>query len=67
MSAWLIVLIFVAVVAIVFGIVYLLFPFLIKRGVDLFGIISTAKKVLDTSDTVVDAVGELMPNVGAFD
>lgn len=67
MSAWLIVLIFVAVVAVVFGIVYLLFPFLIKRGVDLFGIISTAKKVLETSDTVVDAVGELMPNVGAFD
>ena len=67
MSVWLIVLIFVAVVAVVFGIVYLLFPFLIKRGVDLFGIISTAKKVLDTSDTVVDAVGELMPNVGAFD
>lgn len=67
MSAWLIVLIFVAVVAVVFGIIYLLFPFLIKRGVDLFGIISTAKKVLDTSDTVVDAVGELMPNVGAFD
>lgn len=67
MSAWLIFLIFVAVVAIVFGIIYLLFPFLIKRGVDLFGIISTAKKVLDTSDTVVDAVGELMPNVGAFD
>lgn len=67
MSAWLIVLIFVAVVAVVFGIIYLLFPFLIKRGVDLFGIISTAKKILDTSDTVVDAVGELMPNVGAFD
>lgn len=67
MSAWLIVLMFVAVVAVVFGIIYLLFPFLIKRGVDLFGIISTAKKVLDTSDTVVDAVGELMPNVGAFD
>ena len=67
MSAWLIVLIFVSVVAVVFGIIYLLFPFLIKRGVDLFGIISTAKKVLDTSDTVVDAVGELMPNVGAFD
>lgn len=67
MSAWLIVLIFVAVVAVVFGIIYLLFPFLIKRGVDLFGIISTAKKVLDTSDTVVDAVGELMPDVGAFD
>lgn len=67
MNAWLIVLIFVAVVAVVFGIVYLLFPFLIKRGVDLFGIISTAKKILDTSDTVVDAVGELMPNVGAFD
>lgn len=67
MSAWLIVLIFVAVVAVVFGIIYLLFPFLIKRGVDLFGIISTAKKVLDTSDTVMDAVGELMPNVGAFD
>lgn len=67
MSAWLIVLIFVAVVAVVFGIIYLLFPFLIKRGVDLFGIISTAKKVLETSDTVVDAVGELMPNVGAFD
>lgn len=67
MSAWLIVLIFVAVVAVVFGIIYLLFPFLIKRGVDLFGIISTAKKVLDTSDAVVDAVGELMPNVGAFD
>ena len=67
MSAWLIVLIFVAVVVVVFGIIYLLFPFLIKRGVDLFGIISTAKKVLDTSDTVVDAVGELMPNVGAFD
>ena len=67
MSAWLIVLIFVSVVAVVFGIIYLLFPFLIKRGVDLSGIISTAKKVLDTSDTVVDAVGELMPNVGAFD
>lgn len=67
MNAWLIVLIFVAVVAVVFGIIYLLFPFLIKRGVDLFGIISTAKKILDTSDTVVDAVGELMPNVGAFD
>lgn len=67
MNAWLIVLIFVAVVAVVFGIIYLLFPFLIKRGVDLFGIISTSKKVLDTSDTVVDAVGELMPNVGAFD
>lgn len=67
MSAWLIILIFVAVVAVVFGIIYLLFPFLIKRGVDLFGIISTAKKVLETSDTVVDAVGELMPNVGAFD
>lgn len=67
MSAWLIVLIFVAVVAVVFGIIYLLFPFLIKRGVDLFGIISTAKKVLDTSDTVVDAVGGLMPNIGAFD
>lgn len=67
MSAWLIILIFVVVVAAVFGIIYLLFPFLIKRGVDLFGIISTAKKVLDTSDTVVDAVGELMPNVGAFD
>lgn len=67
MSAWLIVLMFVVVVAVVFGVIYLLFPFLIKRGVDLFGIISTAKKVLDTSDTVVDAVGELMPNVGAFD
>ena len=67
MSAWLIVLIFVAGVAVVFGIIYLLFPFLIKRGVDLFGIISTAKKVLDTSDTVGDAVGEVMPNVGAFD
>lgn len=67
MNAWLIILIFVAVVAVVFGIIYLLFPFLIKRGVDLFGIISTAKKILDTSDTVVDAAGELMPNVGAFD
>lgn len=67
MNTWLVILIIVAVVAVVFGIIYLLFPFLIKRGVDLFGIISTAKKVLDTSDTVVDAVGELMPNVGAFD
>lgn len=67
MSAWLVIQIIVAVVAVVFGIIYALFPYLIKKGVNVCGIISIAEKILKMSDTVVDTASEIQPNVAAFD
>ena len=66
MNTWQIILIIAAIVAVVFGIIYGLFPFLIKKGVNVCGIITAAKKVLKMSDAVVDTAIEMLPNVGAF-
>lgn len=62
MNPIILLLIVAAVVAVVFCGIYILIPFLIRKGVDVSGLLSKADLAVDTLNTVCDTVQQLAPN-----
>ena len=58
-----IVLVVVAVVAVVFVGLIVLIPYLVKKGINVSGVLTGTTTVLDTADHVVDTLQEFFPEV----
>ena len=63
MDNMVIVLVVVAVVAVVFVGLIVLIPYLIKKGINVSGVLTGTTTVLDTADHVVDTLQEFFPEV----
>ena len=63
MDNMVIVLVVVAVVAVVFVGLIVLIPYLVKKGINVSGILTGTTTVLDTADHVVDTLQEFFPEV----
>lgn len=61
-----VIIIVVAAVVVVFGGMAIVIPRLVKKGIDVSGLLNGTATVLDTADVVVDTVAEFFPEVGAF-
>ena len=61
-----ILLVVLAAVLAVFGGLAVVIPRLVKKGIDLSGVLAGTGTVLDTADTVVDTQQEFFPDVPAF-
>lgn len=63
MDNMVIVLVVVAVVAVVFVGLIVLIPYLVKKGINISGVLTGTTTVLDTADHVVDTLQEFFPEV----
>ena len=63
MDNMVIVLVVVAVVAVVFVGLIVLIPYLVKKGINVSGVLTGTTTVLDTADHVVDTLKEFFPEV----
>ena len=63
MDNMVIVLVVVAVVAVVFVGLIVLIPYLVKKGINVSGVLTGTTTVLDTADHVVDTLQEFFPEV----
>ena len=61
MDNMVIVLVVVAVVAVVFVGLIVLIPYLVKKGINISGVLTGTTTVLDTADHVVDTLQEFSP------
>ena len=61
-----ILLVVLAAVLAVFGGLAVVIPRLVKKGIDLSGVLAGTGTVLDTTETVVDTLQEFFPDVPAF-
>ncbi len=66
MNNYTILLLIVAVVAAVFGGLAIAIPRLVKKGIDISGILTGTGTALSTADQVVDTLQEFFPEVPAF-
>lgn len=66
MNNAIILLVVLAAVLAVFGGLAVVIPRLVKKGIDLSGVLVGTGKVLDTTETVVDTLQEFFPEVPAF-
>lgn len=66
MNNAIILLVVLAVVLAVFGGLAVVIPRLVKKGIDISGVLVGTGKVLDTTETVVDTLQEFFPEVPAF-
>lgn len=67
MNNAIILLVVLAAVLAVFGGLAVVIPRLVKKGIDISGVLVGTGKVLDTTETVVDTLQEFFPEVPAFD
>lgn len=63
MDNMVIVLVVVAVVAVVFVGLIVLIPYLVKKGINVSGVLTGTTTVIDTADHVVDTLQEFFPEV----
>lgn len=63
MSGFALVACILVAVVLVFGALWFLIPFLVKRGVDFGGIFSVANTALDVADMVVDKIKDIVPGI----
>lgn len=61
-----ILLVVLAAVLAVFGGLAVVIPWLVKKGIDISGVLVGTGTVLETADTVVDTLQEFFPDVPAF-
>ncbi len=66
MNNAIILLVVLAAVLAVFGGLAVVIPRLVKKGIDISGVLVGTGKVLDTTETVVDTLQEFFPEVPAF-
>ena len=66
MNNAMILLVVLAAVLAVFGGLAVVIPRLVKKGIDISGVLVGTGKVLDTTETVVDTLQEFFPEVPAF-
>ena len=66
MSNAMILLVVLAAVLAVFGGLAVVIPRLVKKGIDISGVLVGTGTVLETADTVVDTLQEFFPDVPAF-
>lgn len=66
MNNAIILLVVLAAVLAVFGGLAVVIPRLVKKGIDLSGVLAGTGTVLDTTETVVDTLQEFFPDVPAF-
>ena len=66
MENYMIVLIVIAAVVVVFGGLAFVIPYLIKKGINISGVLTGTGVVLDTADNVVDTLQTFFPEVPAF-
>lgn len=66
MENYMIVLIVIAAVVVVFGGLAFAIPYLIKKGINISGLLTGTGVVLDTADNVVDTLQTFFPEVPAF-
>ena len=61
-----VILVIVAAVLVVFGGLAVAIPVLVKKGINISGVLSDTSTVLTTADTVVDTLQGFFPDVPAF-
>lgn len=66
MEGYQVIIFIVAAVLAVFGGLAIVIPRLVKKGIDVSGVLSTTSGALDTAELVVDGLQGLFPEVGAF-
>lgn len=66
MENYMIVLIVIAAVVVVFGGLAFAIPYLVKKGINVSGVLTGTGVVLDTADNVVDTLQTFFPEVPAF-
>ncbi len=66
MENYMIVLIVIAAVVVVFGGLAFAIPYLVKKGINVSGVLTGMGVVLDTADNVVDTLQTFFPEIPAF-
>ena len=66
MENYVVILIVLAAVVLVFGGITVAIPYLIKKGINISGLLSGSSSVIQTADCVVDTLQGLFPEVEAF-
>ena len=66
MESYMIVLIVIAAVVVVFGGLAFAIPYLVKKGINISGVLTGTGVVLDTADNVVDTLQTFFPEIPAF-
>lgn len=66
MENYMIVLIVIAAVVVVFGGLAFAIPYLVKKGINVSGLLTGTGVVLDTADNVVDTLQTFFPEIPAF-
>ncbi len=66
MESYMIVLIVIAAVVVAFGGLAFAIPYLVKKGINISGVLTGTGVVLDTADNVVDTLQTFFPEVPAF-
>lgn len=66
MENYMIVLIVIAAVVVVFGGLAFAIPYLVKKGINVSGVLTGTGVVLDTADNVVDTLQTFFPEIPAF-
>lgn len=66
MQSYMIVIIVIAAVVVVFGGLAFAIPYLVKKGINVSGVLAGTGVVLDTADNVVDTLQTFFPEIPAF-
>ena len=66
MENYVVILIIVAAVAAVFGGIAIAIPYLVKKGINISGLLNTSNDVIKTAGTVVDTLEGIFPDIPAF-
>lgn len=66
MQSYMIVIIVIAAVVVVFGGLAFAIPYLVKKGINVSGVLTGTGVVLDTADNVVDTLQTFFPEIPAF-
>ena len=66
MENYMIVIVVIAAVVVVFGGLAFAIPYLVKKGINISGVLTGTGVVLDTADNVVDTLQTFFPEIPAF-
>ncbi len=66
MENYVVILIIIAAVVVVFGGITIAIPYLVKKGINISGLLNTSNAVITTAGTVVDTLEGIFPEIPAF-
>ena len=66
MENYVVILIIIAAVVAVFGGIAIAIPYLVKKGINISGLLNTSNAVITTAGTVVDTLEGIFPEIPAF-